>query len=319
MTTRSPAQRRRTARRGAAAHAGAACDFRVLARTFESKKHRLPRRPAGRRSFTYRGGLSMDNTQEKRAPILQLQGISKSFGVVRALTQVDFEVYPAEVLGLVGDNGAGKSTLVKVISGTYQPDNGKYFFEGREVHIEKPSDARNLGIQTVYQDLALCDNLDVVANLFLGREQMQPIFPGIKVVDEIEMERAAMTFVNELHVRIPSLRTRIAALSGGQRQSVAVARAVMWNSKVVLLDEPTAALGVEQTHQVKELITRLRDKGLGVVVISHNLADVFEVSDRIIVLRLGQRVATFDTHSSNHEQVVGAITGAEFGETKGTK
>lgn len=254
----------------------------------------------------------MENAEKK--PTLELKGISKSFGVVQALSGVDFEVYPEEVVGLVGDNGAGKSTLVKVISGTYRPDSGEYRFEDRKVEIGKPSEARDLGIQTVYQDLALCDNLDVVANLYLGREQHRKFIPGIvEVLDEIEMEREAMTFVQELHVRIPSLRTKIASLSGGQRQSVAVARAVMWNSKVVLLDEPTAALGVEQTAQVKELIKRLREKGLGVVVISHNLADVFEVADRIIVLRLGQRVATFNTHASNQEQVVAAITGAEFG------
>lgn len=249
-----------------------------------------------------------------KSPILELKGISKSFGVVRALIGVDFEVYPAEVVGLVGDNGAGKSTLVKVIAGTYRPDGGEYLFENRRVEITNPSDARDLGIQTVYQDLALCDNLDVVANLYLGREQKSPFVPGVvSVLDEIEMEREASNFVKELHVRIPSLRSKIASLSGGQRQSVAVARAVMWNSKVVLLDEPTAALGVEQTHQVKELIRRLREKGLGVVVISHNLADVFDVADRIVVLRLGQRVATFKTGASNQEQVVAAITGAEFG------
>jgi len=247
----------------------------------------------------------------KTQPILQLKGISKSFGVVQALSEVDFEVYPAEVVGLVGDNGAGKSTLVKIIAGTYRADGGEYHFDDRKVEITNPSDARDLGIQTVYQDLALCDNLDVVANLYLGREQHRKLIPGITVLDEIEMEREAMTFVDELHVRIPSLRSKIASLSGGQRQSVAVARAVMWNSKVVLLDEPTAALGVEQTHQVKELIVRLREKGLGVVVISHNLADVFDVADRIIVLRLGKRVATFETHTSNQEQVVAAITGAE--------
>ncbi len=255
----------------------------------------------------------MNTTQ--RAPILELHGISKRFGAVEALSSVDFEVYPSEVIGLVGDNGAGKSTLVKVISGTYRPDAGEYVFEGKRVTINRPNEAANLGIQTVYQDLALCDNLDVVANLYLGREKKRTLLPGIlKIIDEVDMERMAQTFVQELHVRIPSLRSRIATLSGGQRQSVAVARAVMWNSKVVLLDEPTAALGVEQTQQVKELIHRLREKGLGVVVISHNLADVFDVADRIIVLRLGRRVATFDTHVTNHEQVVSAITGAEFGD-----
>jgi D-xylose transport system ATP-binding protein len=256
----------------------------------------------------------MDKPAHDRTPILELRGISKSFGAVQALSEVDFEVFPAEVVALVGDNGAGKSTLVKVISGTYRPDSGEYIFEGKRVEISKPGDANSLGIQTVYQDLALCDNLDVVANLYLGRERKRTFIPGlVSTIDEMEMEHSAKSFVDELHVRIPSLRTLIASLSGGQRQSVAVARAVMWNSKVVLLDEPTAALGVEQTQQVKELIVRLREKGLGVVVISHNLADVFEVTDRITVLRLGKRVASFDVHNTNHEQVVAAITGAEFG------
>jgi D-xylose transport system ATP-binding protein len=252
--------------------------------------------------------------QEEKRAILELRGISKRFGAVQALSEVDFEVYGEEVIGLVGDNGAGKSTLVKVISGTYRPDGGRYLFEGREVSINNPGEATALGIQTVYQDLALCENLDVVANLYLGREQMRGVLPGVvSVIDEVAMEQKATEFVKELHVTIPSLRSRVATLSGGQRQSVAVARAVMWNSKVVLLDEPTAALGVEQTRQVKDLILRLREKGLGVVVISHNLMDVFDVSDRIIVLRLGKRVATFDTHVSNPEQVVSAITGAEYG------
>jgi D-xylose transport system ATP-binding protein len=252
--------------------------------------------------------------ESKSSPILELQGISKRFGAVQALAGVDFEVYRGEVLGLVGDNGAGKSTLVKVIAGTYQPDSGHYLFEGKQVHINNPRDAARLGIQTVYQDLALCDNLDVVANLYLGREELEPVIPRLmEALDEITMEQGALHFIQDLHVRIPSLHTRIAALSGGQRQSVAVARAVMWNSKVVLLDEPTAALGVEQTRQVKELIIRLRQQGLGVVVISHNLVDIFDVSDRIIVLRLGRRVATFQTHVSNPEQVVAAITGAVFG------
>ena len=249
-------------------------------------------------------------------PILELHGISKRFGAVQALDQVDFEVYLGEVIGLVGDNGAGKSTLIKVISGTYQADEGQYIFDGREVTVTSPRDANDLGIQTVYQDLALCDNLDVVANLYLGREEMQSAFPGVQSIDELTMEKHALSFIQELHVRIPSVRSKIATLSGGQRQSVAVARSVMWNSKVVLLDEPTAALGVEQTRQVKDLILRLREQGLGVVVISHNLADVFDVSDRIIVLRLGRRVSTFQTHVANQEQVVAAITGAVFGEAK---
>ncbi len=253
-----------------------------------------------------------------RKPILEMRGISKRFGAVQALAEVDFEVYQGEVVGLVGDNGAGKSTLVKVISGVYQADAGQYIFEGREVTVRNPREASELGIETVYQDLALCDNLDVVANLYLGREKVQSAIPGVlKTLDEITMQREAQRVIDELHVRIPSVRSRVATLSGGQRQSTAVARAVMWNSKVVLLDEPTAALGVEQTRLVKDLILRLREQGLGVVVISHNLADVFDVSDRIIVLYLGRRVATFQTHASNPEQVVAAITGAVFGVVEG--
>lgn len=251
-----------------------------------------------------------------RVPVLALRGVSKRFGAVQALSEVDFEVFPAEVVGLVGDNGAGKSTLVKVIAGAYRPDAGQYLFEGREVAVAGPRDAADLGVQTVYQDLALCDNLDVVANLYLGREEVRGD-GALRLIDEIGMERKAQDSVRELHVRIPSLRSLIATLSGGQRQSVAVARAVMWNSKVVLLDEPTAALGVEQTKQVKELILRLREKGLGVVVISHNLADVFDVTDRIVVLRLGRRVATFETQAASRRDVVSSITGAEFGETAG--
>lgn len=255
-----------------------------------------------------------------RKPVLEMKGISKRFGAVQALSEVDFEVYSDEVVGLVGDNGAGKSTLVKIIAGTYKPDSGHYIFEGKEVTVNNPREASDLGIQTVYQDLALCDNLDVVANLYLGKEDMRPVIPGtLKVIDEITMERNSHNFINELHIRIPSIRSKIATLSGGQRQSVAVARAVMWNSKIVLLDEPTAALGVEQTRQVKELILRLREQGLGVVVISHNMVDIFDVTDRIVVLRLGKRVATYDTHVSNAEQVVAAITGAVFGEAPSEK
>lgn len=259
------------------------------------------------------------NGQEE-TPILEMRDISKQFGAVQALSEVDFEVYRNEIVGLVGDNGAGKSTLVKIIAGTLQSDSGRYLFEGQEVVVKTPRQATNLGIQTVYQDLALCDNLDVVANLYLGREETRPVIPGLfGSMDEITMEQRALRFIRDLHVNIPSIRSRIATLSGGQRQSVAVARTVMWNSKVVLLDEPTAALGVEQTHQVKDLILRLREQGLGIVMISHNLADIFDVSDRIIVLRLGKRVATFDTHVSNPEQVVAAITGAVFGAVDGNK
>ena len=252
--------------------------------------------------------------EESRTPVLELHGISKRFGAVQALEDVDFEVYAGEVVGLVGDNGAGKSTLIKCISGIYQVDSGKIFFEGNQVTLNGPQDAANLGIETVYQDLALCDNLDVVANLYLGREATSKLPTNMKgPLDEVCMEKRSIEILRGLSVSIPSVRTLIASLSGGQRQSVAVARAVMWNSKLVLLDEPTAALGVAQSKQVKELIRNLRKSGLAVVVISHNLEDVFEVVDRIIVLRLGRRVGTYNVGKTSREQVVGSITGAEFG------
>jgi D-xylose transport system ATP-binding protein len=242
-------------------------------------------------------------------PRLRLRGVSKSFGAVRALSNVDFEVYAGEVVGLVGDNGAGKSTLIKVISGVEPADEGEIFLEGQKVSIPNPPAANHLGIETVYQDLALCDNLDVVANLFLGREERS----FLRSLDEIDMEKQGLSILQSLEVKIPSVRATVAMLSGGQRQSIAVAKSILRQAKVVLLDEPTAALGVVQTRQVLHLIRRLRDQGLAVVVISHNLADVFEVVDRVIVLRLGKRVGTFDIKTTTPEQVVAAITGAEFG------
>lgn len=249
-----------------------------------------------------------------KTPALEMRGISKRFGAVQALSGVDFEVYAGEVVGLVGDNGAGKSTLIKCISGIYAVDAGEILFEGKPVTINNPKDSARLGIETVYQDLALCDNLDVVANLYLGREQTNRLVPKVvEPIDEVSMEKRSLDVLRSLSVSIPSVRTLIASLSGGQRQSVAVARAVMWNSKVVLLDEPTAALGVAQSKQVLDLIRRLKSQGLAVVVISHNLADVFEVVDRIIVLRLGRRVGTYNIRKTSREQVVAAITGAEFG------
>jgi D-xylose transport system ATP-binding protein len=257
------------------------------------------------------GGGGAAASLEVRDPLLELEGISKSFGAVQALDNVDFEVYPSEVVALVGDNGAGKSTLIKIIAGTLQPDDGTVRFEGEEVKIHSPSDATRLGIETVYQDLALSDNLDVVANMFLGRENVQRLVPPVvEPLSELKMEKRALEVLDGLHVTtIGSVRTPVASLSGGQRQSVAISRAVMWNSKLVILDEPTAALGVAQTAQVIALIKRLREQGLGVVVISHNLLDVFEVADRIIVLRLGRRVATFRHDETTPEEVVAAITG----------
>ncbi|HLY32280.1 MAG TPA: ATP-binding cassette domain-containing protein [Ktedonobacterales bacterium] len=247
------------------------------------------------------------------APTLQLQDISKAFGTVQALRGVNFEVYAGEVVGLVGDNGAGKSTLIKIIAGAYTADHGQIFLDGKQVSISTPQDATRVGIETVYQDLALCDNLDVVANLFLGREERTTIIPFVvRPMNELKMESAAREVLRQLEVKIPSLRVPVSALSGGQRQSIAVARTILHNAKVVLLDEPTAALGVAQTRQVLNLIRRLREQGLAVVVISHNLADVFEVVDRVVVMRLGQRVATFDVKTATSEQVVAAITGADL-------
>ncbi len=247
--------------------------------------------------------------------MLELEGISKQFGAVEALKEVNFEVHTHEVVALVGDNGAGKSTLVKTIAGTHQPDTGVIRFDGEEVQISTPAEATRLGIETVYQDLALCDNLDVVQNMFLGRENITRIVPRLSgPLSELEMEKRSLEVLAGLQVTtIRSLRMRVASLSGGQRQSVAISRAVLWNSKIVLLDEPTAALGVAQTAQVLALIKRLRERGLGVVVITHNLHEVFEVADRIIVLRLGRRVATFERTASTPEEVVAAITGAGQG------
>jgi D-xylose transport system ATP-binding protein len=248
--------------------------------------------------------------EPQNEPILRLQGISKSFGAVSALSGVDFEAHAGEVVGLVGDNGAGKSTLIKVISGVGPADEGEIFVEGQPVKITTPQAATRLGIQTVYQDLALCDNLDVVSNLFLGREE-QGTF---RTLNENDMERQGVQVLRTLEVKLPSVRAVVKSLSGGQRQSIAVAKSILRNAKIVLLDEPTAALGVAQTRQVLQLIRRLREQGLAVVVISHNLADVFEVVDRVIVLRLGKRVGTFDVKNTTPEQIVAAITGAEFGE-----
>jgi D-xylose transport system ATP-binding protein len=240
--------------------------------------------------------------------ILAMKGITKSFGPVQALDGVDLEVRAGEVLALVGDNGAGKSTLVKSISGINSIDDGQFFFEGQPVTISGPASATELGIATVYQDLALCDNLDVVANLFLGQEKV--VGGPVMVLDETSMERRSHELLEQLSVTIPSVRSEVGTLSGGQRQQVAVARSLLGEPKVVMLDEPTAALGVAQTKQVLALIRRLRERNLGVIVISHNLVDVFEVADRIFVLRLGREAGLFDTDKVTEEQVVGAITGA---------
>jgi D-xylose transport system ATP-binding protein len=244
------------------------------------------------------------------APLLELNKISKRFGGVQALTDVDFSAERHQVTALVGDNGAGKSTLVKIISGIVAADSGTYRFEDRIVRVDSPRAAGALGIATIYQDLALADNLDVVANLFLGHEEVG----GVGLLDETDMERQAAKVLTRLAVRIPSVRTQVASLSGGQRQSVAIARSMLGEPTVVVLDEPTAALGVAQTAQVLDLIRRLREQGLAVVVISHNLADVFAIADVIVVLRLGRQVAVLDAKQTNSEEVVAAITGANVGD-----
>jgi D-xylose transport system ATP-binding protein len=246
-------------------------------------------------------------------PTLELRDISKSFGSVQALQEVDFEVRAGEVMALVGDNGAGKSTLIKCVAGIYSIDSGEILFAGKPVTIHGPKDAARLGIEFVYQDLALCDNLDVVQNMYLGREIHDPLFR----LNEAPMEQRTSETLKSLSVTtIRSVRQPVATLSGGQRQSVAVARAVMWNNRVVFLDEPTAALGVAQTRQVLDLVKRLREQGLSVVIVSHNLTDVFEVADRITVLRLGKSVGVYERAATNEQEIVQAITfGAAAGKT----
>ena len=238
-----------------------------------------------------------------REVILSLRGISKQFGAVSALTDINLDVHAGEVVALVGDNGAGKSTLVKVLAGVHAPTAGTMTFRGKEVALSGPSNALALGIATVFQDLALCENLDVVANIFLGKE-LRPM-----QLDEVSMELRAWTLLNELSARIPSVREPVASLSGGQRQTVAIARSLLLDPKLIMLDEPTAALGVAQTAEVLDLIERVRARGLGVIVISHNMEDVRAVADRIVVLRLGRNGGVFTPDASNAE-LVGAITGA---------
>ena len=247
-------------------------------------------------------------------PVLELKGVSKRFGAVQALYKVDFTCRAGEVMALVGDNGAGKSTLIKGIAGIYSLDEGNISFEGKPVTIHSPRDSAALGIEVVYQDLALADNLDVVANMFLGRESL---INGL-LLDEASMEKEAVKTLDSLSVTtIRSVRQAVAGLSGGQRQAIAVAKAVMWNSKLVILDEPTAALGVAQTRQVLDLVRRLADRGLAVIIISHNLHDIFEVADRITVLRLGQKVAEFIPTETTQQEVVQAITAGQLSKVPG--
>jgi len=251
------------------------------------------------------GPAFMNAAIATETPTLELRGITKSFGSVQALSEVDFEVRNGEVMALVGDNGAGKSTLIKCIAGIYTADSGEILFEGKPVTIHGPKDSARLGIEVVYQDLALCDNLDVVQNMFLGRE----VHNVFQLLNEPEMEARTRETMKGLSVTtIRSIRQLVATLSGGQRQSVAVARAVLWNSRVVILDEPTAALGVAQTQQVLDLVRRLADQGLAVVLISHNLHDIFAVADRITVLRLGRSIGVYHRTETTQQELVQAIT-----------
>jgi D-xylose transport system ATP-binding protein len=249
--------------------------------------------------------MTHPRTGRPRERVLTMRGIGKRFGAVRALTDVDFWVNEGEVVALVGDNGAGKSTLVKVLAGVHPPDAGTIEFDGEPVGIDSPADAQALGIETIFQDLALCDNLDVVANLWLGRELRDGA-----TLDEVGMEQRTWTLLRELSAKIPSVRVPVASLSGGQRQTVAIARSLVGDPRVVILDEPTAALGVAQTAEVLNLIERLRERGHGVILISHNMADVLAVADRVVVLRLGRNNGVYSVPDVTSETLIAAITGA---------
>ena len=246
-----------------------------------------------------------DRVASESGPVLSLRGISKSFGAVAALSGIDLDVGAGEVVAIVGDNGAGKSTLVKVLSGVHPPDAGTIVFEGVERQVRSPAEAHAVGIATVFQDLALCENLDVTANLFLGQE-LRPL-----ALDDVAMEVRSWELLRELSARLPSLQVPVAALSGGQRQTVAIARSLLGDPKVIILDEPTAALGVAQTAEVLNLVERLRDGGRGVIMISHNMEDVRAVADRVVVLRLGRNNGVFDARTVSSEQIIAAITGAD--------
>jgi D-xylose transport system ATP-binding protein len=256
------------------------------------------------------GARSGGNVSESGAPLFEMLGVNKSFGPVHVLHDVDFRVYPGQVTALVGDNGAGKSTLIKCVTGIYATDSGHFTFDAKPVALASPKDAAALGIEVVYQDLALCDNLDIVQNMFLGREIKQ-----FGLLNERAMERKARETLASLSVRtVKSVRTPVSSLSGGQRQTVAIAKAVLWNSKIVMLDEPTAALGVAQTKQVLDLVRRLADQGLGVVLISHNMNDVLEVADRVCVMYLGRVAADVSVGELNKERLIELITSGRSGD-----
>ena len=247
--------------------------------------------------------------------VIQVEHISKSYGRVKAVDDVSLGVSPGEVVGLLGDNGAGKSTLIKVISGVHAPEAGKLFFEGKEVFVNSPMDALSMGIETIYQDLALAENLNVSSNIFLGREPEKKVLGIIKVLDYNHMMKESRKVLERLQIEIPSLRNRIKMLSGGQRQAVAISRSIYWNARFLIMDEPTAALGIAEQKKVLDLVGRLRSHGIGILIISHQMHDVFSVTDRLIIMRRGKKVAERITKETNPDEVVSLIVGSEMVKT----
>ncbi len=243
--------------------------------------------------------------------MLEVRGLTKRFGGLTAVDHVDLQVYPGEVVGLLGDNGAGKSTLIKMISGVYHPDEGQIFFQGKEIRLASPMNALDLGIETLYQDLALAENLDVFSNIFLGRERTKPFLGLIPVLDHAAMHEESQKVLKRLEIEIPSLRNLIKNLSGGQRQAVAIGRSIYWNAKLLVMDEPTAALGVQEQRKVLDLVRVLRGQNIPIILISHQMYDIFSVTDRLVVMRRGKKVAERVTKKTNTEEVVSLITGAE--------
>jgi simple sugar transport system ATP-binding protein len=243
--------------------------------------------------------------------MLEVRGLTKRFGGLVAVDHMDMQVFPGEVIGLIGDNGAGKSTLIKMISGVYHPDDGDIYFEGKEVRMGSPMDALQLGIETLYQDLALAENLDAYSNIFLGREKTRPFLGFIKVLDHDTMREESQKVLKRLEIEIPSLHNQIKNLSGGQRQAVAIGRSIYWNAKLLIMDEPTAALGVHEQRKVLDLVRTLRSHDIPVIIISHQLYDIFSVTDRLVIMRRGKKVAERVTKDTTPDEVVGLITGSE--------
>ncbi|HEB29825.1 MAG TPA: sugar ABC transporter ATP-binding protein [Spirochaetes bacterium] len=243
--------------------------------------------------------------------ILEVQDLTKKFGGLVAVNNVSMGVYPGEVVGLLGDNGAGKSTLIKMVSGVYHPDGGRILFKGEEVKITSPIDALSMGIETIYQDLALAENLNVYSNIFLGREKLKKFLGFVNVLDHDQMLSESKKVLHGLEIEIPSLKNKIRTLSGGQRQAVAISRSIYWEAKFLIMDEPTAALGITEQKKVLELVRTLRDQGLGIIVISHQLHDIFSVTDRLVIMRRGFKVAERMTKETNPDEIVGLIVGAE--------